>query len=140
MTSPTLPPWIVPTLPTATPAAQLPPYIAPTLPPDVQPIGSTTETTQSGLVVVRTPLTQVSRGQQLIVPSAPLAGNGAVDAAKAAYAEVAAAHGTEAADVLLRDAVELTQRVRNDELRAQAIAALLAGDAATAAKLISQQG
>lgn len=143
MTSPTLPPWIVPTLPTAAPAApaaQLPPSITPTLPPTAQPAGTTTETTPSGLVVVRNRLTEVSQGQQLVVPSAPLTGNGAVEAAKAAYAEVAAAHGSEAADVLLRDAVELTQRVRNDELRAQAIAALLAGDVETAAKLISQQG
>ena len=131
-----LPPWITPTLPQAAaqPSSTLPPHITPTLP-------ETSETTTpSGLVVVRNELSQVSKGAKLVVVTTPLEGDAAVDAAKAAHAELAAQHGTAAADVLHGEQMALAQGIRNEEIRAQAVAALLAGDLAGAAKLISQQG
>ncbi len=145
-----LPPWITPTLPESTttpsglivpgsstptaPTSTLPPYITPTLPE------TSTTTTPSGLIVVHHELSQVSKGAQLVVVTTPLEGNAAVDAAKAAHAELASKQGTVAADVLYGDQMALVQGIRNDEIRAQAVAALLAGDLAGAAKLISQQG
>jgi hypothetical protein len=136
MISSQLPPWITPTLPEATtlPSSTLPPHITPTLPE------TSTTTTPSGLIVVRNELSQVSTGAKLVVVTSPLEGNAAVDAAKAAHAELAAAHGAVAADVVYAEQLQLAQGIRNDELRAQAVAALLAGDVAGAAKLITQQG
>ncbi len=147
MIATTLPPHPTPTLPDATttpsglivpgssaPAHTLPPHITPTLPE------SSTTTTPSGLIVVRNELSQVSKGAKLVVVTTPLEGNAAVDAAKAAHAELAAKHGSAAADLVHADQMQLAQGIRNDEIRAQAVAALLAGDLAGAAKLISQQG
>lgn len=131
-----LPPWITHTLPQSStePSDTLPPWITPTLP-------ETSETTTaSGLVVVRNELSQVSKGAKLVVVTTPLEGNAAVDAAKAAHAELAAKQGVAAADVLYGEQMALAQGVRNDEIRAQAVAALLAGDLAGAAELIPQQG
>lgn len=147
MITATLPPHIVPTLPAAD---QLPPHITPTLPPTettpgglLVPTGSVppgASTTPSGLIVVRKPLSPVTVGSKLVVPNGPLDGSAALDAAKAAHAELAASQGAPVADIVHGGQLELAQRVRNDELREQAIAALLAGDLAAAAKLIGQQG
>jgi hypothetical protein len=139
MISTTLPPTITPTLPptTTTPSGLLVP--APAAGP--APAPSTTQTTTpSGLIIVRNELTPVTRGSKLIVVDTPLTGNAAVDAAKAAHAELAASQGTAAADILHGAQIQLAQGIRNDELRQQAVAALLAGDYATAVKLISQAG
>lgn len=111
----------------------LPPWITPTLP-------DATTTTPSGLIVVRNELSQVSTGAKLVVVTSPLEGNAAVDAAKTAHAELAAKHGTAAADVVYAEQMQLAQGIRNDEIRAQAVAALLAGDLKGAAQLITQQG
>jgi hypothetical protein len=120
---------------------QLPPSITPTLPPAATPSpDATTETLPSGLIVVRNQLSQVSAGSKLVIPSGPLTGNAPVDAAKAALAELAAKSGPEAAEILLGSQVELAQTVRRDEINRQAIEALLAGNAALAAQIMSQQG
>jgi hypothetical protein len=119
---------------------QLPPWITPTLPPAATPTqpGTTTETLPSGLIVVRNELSQVSAGSKLVIPSGPLTGNGPVDAAKAALAELAEKSGPEAAEIMLGSQVQLAQRVRTDEINRQAIEALLAGNAALAAEIMSQ--
>lgn len=102
--------------------------------------GTTSTTAPSGLIIVRNQLSPVTRGSQLIVVTKPLTGNDAVDAAKAAHAELGASHGAAAADVLYGPTIAAAQQIRNGELRAQAIAAILAGDLARAAELIGQQG
>lgn len=133
----TLPPHITPTLPqpVTTPSGLIIPGSA------AQPAPSTTQaTTPSGLIIVRNELTPVSTGSQLVIADGPLTGNAPVQAAKAAHAELAAARGTEAADIMYGATIELAQGIRNDELRAQAVAALLAGDLAAAVELIAQQG
>lgn len=147
MITATLPHHTSLTLPTT---GQLPPHLTPTLPPTettpsglLVPVGSapdqgTTTTTPSGLIVVRNPLSPVTVGSKLVVATEPLEGSAALDAAKSAHAELAASQGTPAADIVFGGQLELAQRIRNDELREQAIAALLAGDLATATKLIGQ--
>lgn len=129
-TSPIAPVPAAPTSPTTPPAPAPAPAPAP---------GTTTTVTPSGLVVVHNGLTTVSAGSQLVIPSGPLTGDAALEAAKAAYAELAGRVGTPAADIVQGGQVSLAQQVRNDELREQAIAALLAGDVDRAAELISQQ-
>lgn len=111
--------------------SQLPPHVVPTLPNATQ--------RPSGLIVPGG-LTPVTGDSKLVVVTQPLDGSGALDAAKAAHAELAASQGSAAADIVHGAQLELVQGIRNDELRAQAVAAILAGDVATAAKLISQQG
>lgn len=136
-----LPPTITPTLPdaTTTPSGLIVPGSAAPAPAPA-PAPSTTETTtKSGLVIVRNQLTPVTKGSQLVVVDKPLTGNDAVEAAKAAHAELTAAQGREAADILHGPTIELAQGIRNDELRAQAVAAILAGDLTKAAELIAQQ-
>lgn len=138
MISTTLPPHVTPTLP----MADLPPTQTTPggllVPVGSVPPGSTT--TPSGLIVVRNPLSPVTLGSKLVVATGPLEGSAALDAAKSAHAELAASNGAPAADILVGAQLELAQQVRNEELREQAIAALLAGDLAGAAKLIEQQG
>jgi hypothetical protein len=116
-----------------TPNTQLPPWITPTLPTSPS---STTTTTPSGLIVVRDHLSQVTAGTKLVVPTSPISGDGALDAAKAAYAELAKESGAPAADILLGGQVDIATQVRNDEIRKQALDAFLAGDVATAGELL----
>jgi hypothetical protein len=136
-----LPPHIIPTLPpgaTTTPSGLIVPS-GPTGPAPAPAPSTTQTTTPSGLVIVRNELTPVTRGSKLVVATGPLTGNAAVDAAKAAHAELAASQGSAVADIVHGRQLELAQGIRNDEIRRQAIAALLAGDLATAARIISQQ-
>jgi hypothetical protein len=139
MISSTLAPTITPTLPPTTtlPSGLLVP--APATGPAPAP-ATTQTTTPSGLIIVRNELTPVSRGSKLVIADGPLIGNAAVDAAKAAHAELAASQGTAAADIMHSPQIELAQQIRNDELRQQAVAALLAGDVATAVELINAAG
>ncbi|MCB0878310.1 MAG: hypothetical protein KDC46_04940 [Thermoleophilia bacterium] len=135
-----LPPTITATLPDASAAPTLP--NATTTPSGLIVPGSATTqtTTPSGLIVVRNELSQVSKGSELVLSDKPLDGDGAVEAVKAAYAELAARSGDEAARIVYGDTLEMVQGIRSDELRHQAIEALLAGDLSRAAELISQAG
>lgn len=110
----------------------------PAIPPSTGMPAATLQTTPSGLVVVRNRLSPVAAGTQLVVPTSPISGDGALHAAKAAHAELSASSGAAAADIVLGRQVELVQRVRNDEIRKQAIAAFIAGDVDGAAQLIAQ--
>jgi hypothetical protein len=128
-----------------TPASQLPPTITPTLPPDMvtTPSGlivpkAPTAPTSSGLIIVHNELSQVSAGAKLVVTDTPIEGDGALDAAKQAYAELAAKDGEPAASIMLGKQVEMATQVRNDEIREQAVKAFLAGDAKTAGELLGQ--
>jgi hypothetical protein len=135
-------------------ATSLPPHITPTLPPTTTtpgglhvPTGATpatpatrTETTPSGLIVVRHQLTSVAKGAQLIVATKPLGGNAALDAAKSAHAQLAASQGTAVADIVHGGELQLAQGIRNDELRREAVEAIIAGDLARAAELLAQRG
>ena len=126
------------TLPTS-PAAQLPPWITPTLPETTTtPSGLIVPSHPSGLIVVRTPLATPHKATELVVAAKPIAGDGALDAAKQAYAELAKREGNEAAEIILGDQVALATQVRNDEIREQAVKAFLAGDAKSAGELLSQ--
>lgn len=126
------------TLPTS-PASQLPPWITPTLPETkTLPSGLIVPARPSGLVVVRTPFATPHRATELVVASKPIAGDGALDAAKQAYAELASREGDVAAGIILGDEVALATQVRNDEIREQAVKAFLAGDAKTAAELLGR--
>lgn len=100
--------------------------------------GAPVETTPSGLVVVRDRLSPVAAGAELVVPTSPISGDGALDAAKAAHAELSASSGAPAAEIVLGPELQIAQRVRNDEIRQQAIAAFLAGDLDAAAALMSR--
>jgi hypothetical protein len=130
-----LPPWITPTLPEAAPA---PTDMVETPSGLLVPKAPGTATGPSGLIIVRNELSQVSAGAKLVVPSKPIEGDGALDAAKQAYAELAAKDGEAAASIMLGGQVEMATQVRNDEIRAQAVKAFLAGDAATAGTLLGQ--
>lgn len=99
--------------------------------------GTVQETTPSGIIIVRNQLSPVSVGSALVVATKPITGDGALQAAKAAHAELAAAQGGPAADIVLGKQVEMATQVRNDEIRAQAVAAMLAGDLAAAAALLA---
>lgn len=129
------------TLPTS-PASQLPPWIVPTLPEtETTPSGlivpKQAPTTSGGLVIVRDELSQVRVGSKLVVPTAPVTGDGALDAAKQAYAELASRQGEAAAQIVHGGAVALATQVRNDEIRAEAVAAFLAGDLARWTELLA---
>jgi hypothetical protein len=128
------------TLPSS-PVSQLPPWITPTLPETTTtPSGLIVPTTPAsgGLIVVRNELRTPQAAAKLVVTDTPIAGDGALDAAKQAYAELEQREGSEAAQIILGGQVELATRVRNDELREQAVKAFLAGDAKTAGELLGQ--
>ncbi len=99
-----------------------------------------TTTTPSGLIVVERPFTPVTVGSQLVIADQPLSPSGALDAAKAAYAELKATHGVAAAGLAMGDRLELVQDIRNTELRGQAVQALRDGNFELATQLIAQQG
>ena len=132
-----LPPTITPTLPnaTTTPSGLIVPGSAA---PDAPQPGTTTTTTPGGLIVVRNELSPVTKGAELVVSDQPLTGDMALDAAKAAHAELAARDGAPVADIMLGAQLEMVQDIRNDELRHEAIEALLAGDLGRAAELMSR--
>lgn len=153
--APELPPGLTPTLPSTTsPVSELPPGIIPTLPSYAnssstvnsssklilpgQPLPPGSERTDSGLIVVRNRLSQVATGSKLIIATSPLTNDTALDAAKAAHAELTATHGAAAADLMYGAKIALAQRVRSDELQRQAVAALMAGDLTRAVELIQQ--
>ncbi len=114
-----------------------PSLILPSQPPSAP--GTTTSTSPSGLIVVRNDLTPVSKGTKLVVSDQPLTGDMALQAAKDAHAEIATSDGQPVADIMLGSQLEMVQGIRNDELRREAVEALLAGDAAKAAEILSRQ-
>lgn len=95
-------------------------------------------TSPSGLVVVHNQLTPVRNGAGLIVATGPLAGAAALDAARAGYAELTAAHGAPVADIVLQHEVQVAEQVRADEVHDQLIAAIRAGNLAGAVDLAAQ--